>query len=195
LLPYSGLIPYHVFVHASGSMTNAIPSNGALLQLPRVTTFDVVLARGILEFATDLVVAIVLLMALGAAGLAGMPDDLWTVCLALLAIAALGGGIGFVNAVVAVHWRSWDKIWVQATRILYFASGIFYVPGAMPDWIRAILVWNPLLQAIDWFRTGFFAAYRPYWLDRFYVAGSATVAVFAGFALERALRRRLSAPL
>jgi capsular polysaccharide transport system permease protein len=121
-----------------------------------------------------------------------VPDDPWGACLALLATAALGCGVGFVNAVLGAQCRSWDKIWAQATRILYFASGIFYVPGMMPDWIRAILVWNPLLQAIDWFRTGFFAAYQPHWLDRFYLVGAATVALLAGFGAERALRRRLS---
>ena len=74
-------------------------------------------------------------------------------------------------------------------------TGIFYVPGMMPAWARHILVWNPLLQAVDWLRTGFFALYRPPWLDRTYLIGAALVAVFAGFGIERLLRRRLSEPL
>jgi ABC-type polysaccharide/polyol phosphate export permease len=48
---YTGLIPYHLFVHTSTSMIHAITSNGSLLQLPLVKTFDVILARGLLEFA------------------------------------------------------------------------------------------------------------------------------------------------
>jgi len=190
---FTGLVPYHVFVHTSSSMTHAIPSNGSLLQLPLVTRFDVVLARGLLEFVTDLLVAVILLIGLCAVGLGAAPDDLWDACLALLVVAALGCGTGFVNAVVAVRWRSWDRIWVQATRILYFASGIFYVPGVMPEWVRGILAWNPVLHAIDWFRVGFFAAYQPHWLDRGYLVGAAIVTVLAGLAIERALRRQSSA--
>jgi capsular polysaccharide transport system permease protein len=65
----------------------------------------------------------------------------------------------------------------------------------MPDWVRDILVWNPLLHAIDWFRAGFFGVYQPHWLDRSYVAIVAIVALLAGLVLHRLLRRKLSAAL
>jgi capsular polysaccharide transport system permease protein len=74
-------------------------------------------------------------------------------------------------------------------------TGIFYVPGMMPDWARDVLSWNPVLQAIDWFRVGFFATYRPHWLDQRYLVVTAILALLAGLAAERALRRRLSEPL
>jgi len=37
---FTGLVPYHVFVHASGAMGFGIIGNAPLLQLPLVTTFD-----------------------------------------------------------------------------------------------------------------------------------------------------------
>jgi capsular polysaccharide transport system permease protein len=192
---YTGLIPYHVFIHASSGMSHAIIGNAALLQLPPVTTFDVIAARGLLEIITDVTVAVVLLAGFAAIGLAAMPDDLWTPSVALLAIAALGCGVGFINAVVTVFYRSWEKTYTQVTRVLYFISGIFYVPGMMPDWARDTLAWNPLLHAIDWFRAGFFASYQPHWLDRSYLVVVAILALLVGLALQRGLRRRLSAPL
>ena len=107
-----------------------------LLQLPPVTTFDVIAARGLLEIITDVIVAVILLAGFGFIGLEATPDDLWTPSMALLATAMFGCGIGFINAVLTVRYRSWDKIWPQVTRLLYFFSGIFYVPGMMPDWAR-----------------------------------------------------------
>ena len=65
----------------------------------------------------------------------------------------------------------------------------------MPGWIRGILVWNPLLHGIDWFRASFFADYEPFWLDRLYLTMTAGLTLLAGLALERALRRRLYEPL
>ena len=65
----------------------------------------------------------------------------------------------------------------------------------MPDWARDILSWNPVLQAIDWFRAGFFATYQPHWLDRRYLVTVTLIALLLGLGLERALRRRLSEPL
>jgi capsular polysaccharide transport system permease protein len=192
---YTGLIPYHVFVHTSAGMTYAVTSNGSLLQLPPVKPFDVILARGVLEFATDLVVAVCLLVGFAAIGIPALPADLSSVSAALIVTAAFGCGVGFVNGVVQTLFRSWDKLWNNATRLLYFFSGIFFVPSMMPAWARDILAWNPLLHAIDWFRTGFYAAYQPHWLDRRYLAVAAVTALLAGLALERGLRRRLSEPV
>lgn len=192
---YTGLVPYHVFVHASSGMSHAITSNGPVLQLPPVTTFDVIAARGLLEIMTDVIVAVILLIGFGAIGLAAMPDDLWDPSIALLVTAAFGYGFGYINAVVTVFFRSWDKVYGQVTRVLYFISGIFYVPGMMPDWARDALAWNPLLHAIDWFRAGFFESYQPHWLDRSYLVNLAILTLLGGLALERGLRRRMSAPL
>lgn len=191
---YTGIIPYHVFVHTSSSMTYAVTANGALLQLPLVDTFDVILARGLLELATDVLVAAILLAGFGAVGLGALPHDFGGVAASVAVVWLLACGFGFVNAVVNAFFKSWDKIWAQLTRILYFCSGIFYVPGMMPDWIRDLLAWNPVLQAVDWFRASFFADYQPHWLDRPYLAAAAVVVLLVGLSLERGLRRRLYEP-
>jgi ABC-type polysaccharide/polyol phosphate export permease/Flp pilus assembly protein TadD len=192
---YTGIIPYHLFVHTSSSMTYAITSNLALLQLPLVSTFDVIMARGLVELLTDILVAIILLASFGAVGLGVLPYDLAGLSASVVAVWLLGCGVGFMNAVLNAFLKSWDKIWVQLTRTLYFCSGIFYVPGMMPDWVRDILVWNPILHAVDWFRSSFFAEYEPHWLDRSYLAIAAAVTVMAGVGLERGLRRHLYEPL
>ncbi len=192
---YTGIIPYHLFVHSSSSMTYAVTANGPLLQLPDVDAFDVILARGILELVTDILVAVILLAGFGAIGLATLPVDFGGVAAAGAAVWLLGCGFGFVNAVVNAFFKSWDKIWAQLTRILYFCSGIFYVPGMMPDWIRDLLAWNPVLHAVDWFRASFFADYVPHWLDRCYLVAVAGTVLLVGLALERGLRRRLYEPL
>jgi capsular polysaccharide transport system permease protein len=191
---YTGLIPYHVFVHTSSSMNYAVTSNGSLLQLPLVSTFDVIIARGLLELVTDLLVAVVLLAGFGALGLGTMPDNLAGVAASIAAIWVFGCGCGFINAVITGFCKSWDKIWNQMTRILYFCSGIFYVPGMMPDWLRNILAWNPVLHAIDWFRSSFFVDYDPHWLDRTFLVAAAVAALLVGLALERAARHRLYEP-
>jgi capsular polysaccharide transport system permease protein len=194
LFYFTGLVPYLVFVHTSTSMMHGVTSNGALLQLPPVKPLDVILARGILEFATDIVVAVILLAGFAAIGIPAMPNDLASVATALLATALLGCGVGFINAVMQTLFRSWDKLWNNATRLLYFFSGIFYVPGMMPDWARDILTWNPLLHAVDWFRAGFYATYQPHWLSQRFLVIAAILALLAGLSLERSLQRRLSEP-
>jgi capsular polysaccharide transport system permease protein len=195
LFYYTGLIPFHVFVHTSTSMMHGVTGNRSLLQLPPVKPFDVILARGLLEFATDLMVAVLLLAGFAAAGIPALPDDLWSAATALIVTALLGCGMGYLNAVLQTLFHSWDKLWNNATRLFYFFSGIFYVPGMMPDWARNILAWNPLLHAIDWFRAAFFASYEPHWLDRRYLVIAAIVALMVGLAIERGAQHRLSEPV
>jgi ABC-type polysaccharide/polyol phosphate export permease len=183
-----------MFVHTSSNLAYAISGSASLLQLPLVTTLDLVIARGLVEFVTDALVAVILLLGFGAFGLHARPHDLFGVALALVASWLLGCGCGVVNAVANRFVKSWDKIWVQLTRVLYFASGIFYVPAMMPDWIRDILAWNPVLQAVEWFRSRFFEGYEPHWLDRSYLVVLAVLTVFLGLGLERRLRPRLFEP-
>jgi ABC-type polysaccharide/polyol phosphate export permease/Flp pilus assembly protein TadD len=191
---YTGIIPYHLFVHTSSGMTNAIISSGPLLQLPLVSTSDVIIARGLVEVLTDMLVAIILLAGFFVAGIGLLPHDLPTLSASVIAVSLFGCGIGLINAVINAFFKSWDKIWAQLTRTLYFCSGIFYVPGMMPDWVRDILVWNPILHAVDWFRSSFFSEYEPHWLDRSYLAIVAVVSLAAGLCLERGLRRHLYEP-
>src|SRR5437016_3260521 len=127
-----------MFVHTSTSMTYAIASNGSLLQLPLVGTFDVLMARGLLELLTDTLVAVILLAGFGALGLGALPQDFAGVSVSLLVVWLLGCGCGFVNAVINAFAKSWDKIWAQLTRLLYFCSGIFryYVASATIEPMR-----------------------------------------------------------
>ena len=175
-------------------MMYGVTGNGPLLQLPPVRPFDVILARGLLEFATDLVVAALLLAGFAAFGIPALPDDLAGASTALIVVALLGCGVGYINAVLQTLFRSWDKLWNNATRLLYFFSGIFYVPGMMPDWARDIVGWNPLLHAIDWFRASFFSTYQPHWLDRRFLLVAAILSVLAGFALQRGFHRKMVEP-
>lgn len=192
---YTGIIPYHLFIHTSSGMTYAVTSNLPLLQLPLVSTFDLILTRGLVELLTDTLVAIILLASFGAIGLGVLPHDLPALSASVVTVWLFGCGLGFINAVLNAFFKSWDKIWTQLMRTLYFCSGIFYVPGMMPDWVRDVLVWNPILHAVDWFRASFFVEYEPHWLDRSYLAIVAAVTVVAGLGLERGLRRHLYEPL
>ena len=192
---YTGIIPYHLFVHTSSGMTYAITSNLPALQLPLVSPFDLVISRGLLELVTDVLVAIILLAGFAFFGFSVLPHDIPALTASVIVVWLFGCGVGLINAVLNAFCKGWDKIWAQLTRMLYFCSGIFYVPGMMPDWVRNILAWNPILQAIDWFRASFFVEYDPHWLDRSYLAIVAAVTLLAGLGLEREARRHLYEPL
>ena len=131
---YTGIIPYHMFVHTSSSMTYAIWSNGVVrCSLPLVGTFDVLVARGLLELPDRYAGAaarILLVRASRALGLRRAARKILPASpTSLLVVWLLGCGCGLLNAVINAFVKSWDKIWAQLTRLLYFCSGIFLCAG------------------------------------------------------------------
>jgi len=58
--------------------------------LPLVSTFDVIMARGLVELMTDVLVAIILLAGFGAIGLGVVPHDLFALSASVLAVWLFG---------------------------------------------------------------------------------------------------------
>src|SRR5260370_7526306 len=108
-----------MFVHTSSSMPYAMASNGSLLQLPLVGTFDVLMARGLLELLTDTLVAVILLAGFGVLGLGALPQDIAGVSTALLVVWLLGFRCGFFNAVITPFSKPRAKLLAPFPLLLY----------------------------------------------------------------------------
>jgi len=187
----TGLVPFLMFSHVAMQMMHILQSNVAMLQLPIVKQSDVIVARALLGLATEVCVGVVVFSGFFLLGFQGMPADPLTCMQAVLAMWLFAFGIGVINMVVAEFFRAWETIMGAVMQLLYFASGIYYSPIMMPAWVRDILVWNPTLQGVEWFRSGFFANYEPHWLDKSYLLVCAMLALLIGLSMHRALQRRL----
>lgn len=187
----TGLVPYLMFSHVSVNMISVLDSNAAILQLSGIKQTDVIMAKALLGLGTEIFVGILVFTGFALLGLQGFPVDLLTCMSATISLWFFALGMGAVNLVVARLFHPWEAIYTATIQLMYFASGIYYAPIMMPVWLRNILVWNPVLQGIEWFRSGFFANYHPHWLDQRYLLTCAGVALLLGFSLERALRKRM----
>lgn len=156
-----------------------------------VTNLNAIIARGLFELVTEILVAFIFITGFVAFGVDALPHNLGAAAGAVSTAWLLGMGVGTINAVINVFAHAWHHLWGGIQRLLYFCSGIFYVPGLMPEWVREIFAWNPLFHCIDWFRTAFFYTYQPPWLDTFYPLVAGLVLLAIGLALEAALRRAL----
>ncbi len=189
---FTGLVPYLLFSHVVSHVGHSIKQNQPLLELPQVTNIDVVLARGLLEFVTILIVAGIFLVGFIAFDTpSAVPASPANMMAALFVSWALGMGFGAITAVINVFTHVWDSIFQVLVRLLYFASGIFYVPAMMPEWARDILVWNPLLHTVDWFRTSFFTTYHPHWFEPAYPVVVAVILILVSMVTEFALRKQI----
>jgi capsular polysaccharide transport system permease protein len=187
----TGLLPYLLFAHVADEVMHARNAAGALLLLPGLRTTDIMAARVFLRFMTELAVAALVFGAFGLAGYRALPAAPLTALLAFVVLALLGAGVGAINLVLINYFHGWETVFNAVIRLLYFASGIYYTPLTMPDQVRAVLVWNPVLQGVELFRSGFYPAYTPIWLAVPYLLSWVGGALVLGWGLEFGLRRRL----
>jgi ABC-type polysaccharide/polyol phosphate export permease/Flp pilus assembly protein TadD len=187
----TGLVPFLMFSHISHDVMSAAEANNAMLQLPVVKRTDIMAAHAVRQFATELCVGLVIFSVAALLGQRGVPADPLTAMGAISLLWLLAVGVGAFNLVIVEMFPSYETIYAALLRLLYVASGIYYSPIAMPDWIREALAWNPILQGIELFRSGFFPQYEPHWLDPLYLLAWAVAVLGLGFGLERALRGRM----
>lgn len=191
----TGLIPFLMFSHIAHEVMHARHAAGALMQLPPVRSFEVLVARAGLQWTTEIIVMIIIF---GCASLIisfSAPASLIEIILSIILLAFFGIGIGLINCCMfeIAHW--WENFFSAVVRLLYFGSGIYYSPMAMPNSIREYLVWNPVLQGVEYFRAGFFGRYDPHWLAEIYLAKCALISVAAGLAFHALMQKRLRRPV
>lgn len=144
-----GILPYFMFQHAYNQSMGTMASMRGLFSYRAVRPMDGIIVRCVIEF-TLLGVVMGLLM-LGMSWF-GSPTDLenplaFMAAILLLFVVALGAGL-IADVYVTMNEES-RRVFSLIERPLFFLSGVFFVAEVVPEPLRAWLMWNPLLHAID----------------------------------------------
>ncbi|TDW25975.1 capsular polysaccharide transport system permease protein [Rhizobium azibense] len=179
----TGYLGFLFYVNLSSYISSAVKSNRALLSYPRVSPFDAVVSRLVLQFSTTAVVTALTLFIL-ATELGGFPSVDWPIIIeAAFATSMIAAGIGLLNAGLFVRWPWYEKVFGILNRPLFFLSGVFMLPDELSHPFSDYFLLNPLVHCVIWFRTGFYPEYRAYGLDKAFVLETAFVLVFLGILL------------
>jgi capsular polysaccharide transport system permease protein len=181
----SGLLPFFTFLTVTNKVGQAINYSRQLLAYPRVTFMDALLARFILACLTQFLVVCIILSAI----LTTMETRTVIVLPAILSAfamaAALGLGIGTLNAVLMAYYPIWQSIWSVFTRPLVLVSGVIFLHDRIPEPYREWLSWNPLVHMVGRARTGFYYSYQGEYVDATYVYMVALVCGAVGLLFLR----------
>lgn len=186
-----GFVPFSIFKDTMAQLQSAISQNNSLMAFPQVTTFDVIVARALLEFAVLLVVLTVLLLGAGALGYDIGIEDPLLVFAACGLMSVLGLGMGFIFASLTPILPAARQISsVVMGRPLFLGSGLFYTAETLPPTVRDWLLLNPLLHLVELVRSAYFVEFEsPYGSWAYAATFSFTVLAF-GMLVHQALRRR-----
>ncbi len=187
----TGVIPFMCFSYMSRFIMMGIALNKPLLSFPAVKVTDILFARAIVEVLSASLVILILFGFFWSAGIDFMPLDIVQASLALLAMMLLGVGMGMINAIIAAAVPFWITGYALLMVIMWFASGVVFVPDSLPLSAQEILSYFPPLQGVEWMRSAYYEGYGAAILDKGYVVSFAVCTAFAGLAVERIARGRL----
>lgn len=188
----SGIVPFALFRETASRGAGAIGANQGLLYYPQVRPLDLVMARVVLEYATKVVVFVILMTAAGL--LVGEEihiEQPLEVIGGLLLASGLGMGLGLILCGLGVFSKSVERIQGPLLRPLLWFSGIFYVIDGLPTSAQQALLLNPLLHVIELVRSGWFETHQTRVANVWYPLLWLTILLFFGLTLERVARRRL----
>lgn len=186
-----GFVPFTMFRNTMSQTQGAITQNTSLLGFPQVTTFDLILARALLEIAVFLAVFGILVLGIALLGVDARCEDPLGVLTVCFLMWLLGLGLGFIFSSLAPIIPSTRQITgLLLGRPLFLASGLFYTVDAIPSGAREIMLYNPVLHLVELSRSAYFYEFESAHASWSY-ATFFSVGTFAfGLIVHRAMRKK-----
>lgn len=168
LFYFTGVQPFLLFSKIGSQGAAAVSGGRGILQLSAITPVDLILSKAAVElFITGCVVIVfgLGLQFLTGQGIPVRPEYLLP---ALSFSVCLGIGFAATNAVLREVSHVFALVNIALLRALYFTSGVFFLPSALPESIRNTLLWNPLTHIGDLWRQAYYPLYNAPYSDPLY---------------------------
>lgn len=181
----TGVVPFMMFNDLHGKTSTSLMFSKQLLSYPTVTFIDAILARFILNTITQLIVGYVILTTCLTMFETRTTLNLPVIVQAYVMVAALGLGIGTLNAYLFTRFNVMQRFWSIMMRPLFLLSGVIIPYGAIPQPYREYVWYNPLVHLTGRMRSGFYGTYDASYVSPVYVLGIAMLCFAIGLVLLR----------
>jgi capsular polysaccharide transport system permease protein len=187
----TGALPYILYFYPARMIMFAIVQNRPLLGLPAVRTSDLIIARSIVDLISSFWVAVLFLMILTAFGVDALPQRHADAMAAILATIYFAFAVGYLGAVMYALVKAWVAAQILGSIVMFVTAGVFVPTAALPEKMRNLLWFNPLVHSVEWLRSAYYDGYGYGMLSKSYFLWTSTVILFVALALERGARGRL----
>jgi capsular polysaccharide transport system permease protein len=187
----TGVVPFMAFQYTSRLISLGLVLNRSLLSFPTVKVMDIMMARAIIEILNAGLVILIVFAIFYVLGVDFMPLDLTQASLALLSMVLLGVGFGIINGLIAGMFVFWVTGYALLILVFWVASGILFVPDALPEAAKIPLSYFPPLQGVEWMRSAYYEGFGSGILDKQYLVWFGAGTLFVSLVLERLLRGRM----
>lgn len=181
----TGFMPFILYNEVSNKMSQAIGFSKQLLNFPRITFIDVMVARMLLAVLTKLLVSYLIFLGILSLYDTGTRVDLPHVLLSFAMAAAFGIGVGTMNCFLMSMFPVWRQAWSIVTTPLVLISGVIVMVDSLPDQYLYYLTFNPLVHITAEMRLGFYYSYTAPYISPVYVFAVSLVLTAVGLLFLR----------
>ncbi|MEE2001542.1 ABC transporter permease [Alkalimonas sp. MEB108] len=195
-IPYLivGLMGFFVFRDAVTRSMSAINANSGLFAYRQLHPVDTVIVRAALEGVLKTTVFLILVCGAAFIGMNIVPHNPMQVVAGWLTLWCLGFGLGLIFSIAVTLVQETEKIIRMMMFPLYFLSGVIIPVQLMPYSVQQVLIYNPVLHALESMRYGFFPSYRSVQgIELMYPLAVALSLILLGLMLQIRLKTKLMA--
>lgn len=189
----SAVLPFVVWSYTHQKMAIAFSHNKPLLSFPIIRLTDIIFARAWVEMINAVLIVTVVYSVLAVAGFDVFVYDPPGVLFTLLIAYVLGVSTGALLGLISILLPIALFIGFLIIPLYWVASGVFFIPGALPGQVQQILFFFPLTHIIDFGRTAFYPSYISDWHWLPYVFAIITANLLLGLLIIRLLPDQLTA--
>lgn len=152
----TGILPYVIFRQSISSLSRCLSAARNVIGFGGIRASDVLFATTCLEAVNALNISIMILLVLAVVFGLILPDDPLLFVGGLAMAWMLGASFGRLSAIAGANSDFLARTIPLALRPMFWISGIFFTMSEVPQSLRDVLWWNPLIHAVETTRSGFF---------------------------------------
>jgi ABC-type polysaccharide/polyol phosphate export permease len=153
LTGYSSIVAWRNCVNRTSS---SIKANKGLLYHRAITIFDIAFSRALLEWASVTVSLIILSIIFVELDLMKMPDDPLKALIAWLLLGWFVINAGLIAVYLDESSEIFERVWHVAMYLTLPLTGAFTMVSWLPKAAQEILLYSPMVNAVEMLREGYF---------------------------------------
>lgn len=177
--------------NGTGRVTKALEINRALLHHQPVRPMDVIYSRILLEFSGAAAAFSVLYLIFIQIGICHWPTDPLTMALGYLLVVWFSFSFVLIMAALAELSETIERVSHIILYLMLPFSGVFIPLYAVPEQFRNILLAFPLVDAVEYFHSGYYGARMPTYFHLGYSILVILAMTLFGYALTHVAIRRV----
>lgn len=167
----------------------AIEPNLSLMYHRNVKVIDIFIARLILEGGGATISFVILAIIFISIGWIDLPEDVLSISFGWLMLAWFGVSLALLLGALSHEYELIEKLWHPASYLLFPLSGAAFLVDALPKAAQNIILYLPMVHAVEYIRAGYFGSQIKAHYDMSYMALFCALLTLLALAQVRKISR------